>query len=105
MLWRRVLAILYSGNVSLQSRKWRVVALLKVLYETRRAPLRDIEDVVQDQDLAVDMRPGTDSDNGNIEFCRRSLANFVLQTPGRVNHLASLVGIPALYLETADFVH
>ena len=118
MLRRRVLAVLNGCNVGLYCCERRIVALLKILNETRRTPLCDIEDVVQDQYLAVDIRASTNTDDGHIEFFSRSLANFVwhalkqdnigarvLQSLGSHDHLPSFVGIPALHLETAYLVH
>ena len=77
MLRRRIFAIPYGCNVGLQCGKRRVIALLEVPDETWCAPLRNIKNVIQNQDLAVDMWPGANSNDGNIKFFRCRLTNFI----------------------------
>ena len=77
MLRRWILAIPYGCNVGLQCGKRRVVALLEVPDETWRAPLRNIKDVIQNQDLAVDMWPGANSNDGNIKLFRCCFTKFI----------------------------
>ena len=105
-------------HVCLEGRKRRTATGLEILDESRRAPLGDVEDVIEHENLSVDVRSGADADDGNIERARYRAPDFVrhsfeehdvgagiLEAPRCVLHFPGLFGLPALHLEAADFVH
>ncbi len=114
----RVRPVLDGAHVGDQRGKRRVAAGLEVFDEARSAALSDIEDVIEDQNLSVDMRAGTDADDGHLERLgdhlphlvgdaleQHDIGTGVLQATRRLAHLAGLVRLPALYLEATDLVH
>ncbi len=46
---------LHRANIGLQRLKWRVATLLEILDESRRASLRNIENVVEHENLSIDI--------------------------------------------------
>ncbi len=107
-----------GAHVGLYSFERRGLTRHEILNEAWRAPLRNVEDVVKNQDLTVDMRTGADSNDRDFTLLGDRLADFIgnafeqqevracrFQFPGALDHLFRLFGIPALNLETTDFVH
>ena len=118
MLGRRVTAVFDRLDVGLQSSEWRIVPLLKIPDESRRLALGNIEDVVQHQNLAIDVRACTNSDNRHFENICHSLPDFarntleqdnvssgILQLLCGLNHFASVLGLTTLHLESTKFVN
>lgn len=117
MFRRRVAAVLDGLNIGLDRGKRRIVPLLKVLHETWRAPRSDIEDVIKDENLPIDIRARSDSDDRNLQRLRRREPNFIrnalqqhnirsciLQSPGRVHHDPCLIRFPPLHPKSANLV-
>ncbi len=77
MFRRGVFAIFDFSHVGLQGSQRRRAIRLKVLDESRRAALRDIENVIQHQYLAINIRPSADSDNRNVQRFCYNFAHFV----------------------------
>ena len=50
---------------------------LEIPDETRRAPLRDAQNVVEYENLAVDMRPGPDADDWHSETLGDRTPDFI----------------------------
>ena len=80
MFGSRVAAILDRLHIGLGRLQWRRVLCLKVPDKPRRPTLRNIEDVIQDQDLAVDIRAGANSDNRNLQRSGNLFSDFVRHT-------------------------
>ena len=62
-----IMPILDGRYVGLQRRKRRVMSRLEVLYEFRRTPHRDIQDVVKHKNLPVNIRACADADYRHIK--------------------------------------
>ena len=118
MLGFRIRSLLDSPNVSLYRGHRRIPPGLEILDEPRRAALRDVEDVVEDENLPIDMGASPDADYGDVERIRDHLTNFVrdaleqheigacvLKATRRITHIPCLIGLPALHLEPADLVN
>ena len=92
--------------------------VLEILDEPRRLALRDIEDVVQHEDLPVDVGARTDPDHGHLERVPDGLPEFarhafeqddigtrILELLRRSLHVLCLFRIPALHAKPADLVY
>ena len=67
MFGRRITAILHRLDVRLECLEWRRVAGLKIPNEARRTPLGNVEDVVKDENLAIDVGSRANADDRDFE--------------------------------------
>ncbi len=118
MFGSRIGFLLDCPNVSLDRLKRRLLTLHEILHKPWRAPLRDIQYVIQHQNLAIDLWTGSNSDDRYFSIVSNCFANFVgntfqqqqicpcpLQLPGTLDHLLGFLGIPTLHFESADLVY
>ncbi len=118
MLGGRISSLLHCLNVSFDRVERRLSTRHEILNEARRAPLRNIQNVIKNQDLAIDVRAGSDSNDRYFSLIGNCLPDFIrnafeqqqvcscfLQFPGALDHLFGLFGFPALHFKPADFVH
>ena len=52
------------------------MARLEILHESRRSSVGNVEDVIENEDLAIDVRPGPDTDHRYLERSPDRLAEF-----------------------------
>ena len=62
-----ITTVLDRTDIRLQRSKWRVIALLEISDKSRRTATRDIENVIQHENLSANMRTRTDTDRRHVE--------------------------------------
>lgn len=114
----RVSPVLDRLHIGLNSSYRRIMTCLEILDESRCPTLRDIEDVVEHENLAIDVRTGTDANYRYVErvgdhlpdFIRDALKQYdirtrILQALRRLQHVLCLVRLAPLHLEAANLVN
>ena len=75
MFGRRIFSIFHGLYVSPDRVQRRLLTYREILHKARRAPLCDVQDVIQNQYLAIDRRTGSDADDRyldcfRVDFCQ-----------------------------------
>lgn len=77
MFWCRITAIFHGFHIIANRLERRATAFHEIPDESRLASRRNIQDIVEHEDLPVDMRSGADADHREIDAFLDRFSHFV----------------------------